>query len=355
MDGYYDYPCDPAPSNDYPSDAFPSDKAFVFDAASVGGAEFLIGDVLTAGGERVLSFATPQQLRLLWDCRRWVLGGSSSPKLLTKPFVRLVSIHGLFSDPASGHDVTVPLAYALVSRRRRQEYAQVFASLFEALRGHRPCVEWVLVHLEEALAEALRDALPGTLLRSCAQQFPMAVRRAAKDLGLGQLPGAGPPHQLLRQLMGLNHLPPEDILPTFEDLSTRARATGGPHQEAQLLLLDSIRRDWLEHRLWGPDNLSCFGHACRDLSRVRTWFGQLSKKKKNTPSFFWDGRVSLEDLVQLLRAEAQWVQQPQWFMARPERPHTRRSNAVLAALRDDLRDGRSSPQDFLREVALKVL
>jgi len=44
------------------------------------------------GDQRHLIFATTEQLKLLAKCRRWYIDGTF--KVIAKPFVQLVSIHG---------------------------------------------------------------------------------------------------------------------------------------------------------------------------------------------------------------------------------------------------------------------
>lgn len=82
---------------------------------------FLKGDLTTEDGERILLFASDFQLSQLSQKKTWYMDGTF--KAAKTPFMQLFTIHGFVRQGESQKQV--PLLYALMTRRRAQDYTMV--------------------------------------------------------------------------------------------------------------------------------------------------------------------------------------------------------------------------------------
>ena len=83
-------------------------------------ADFLVDDI-SVEGERHLVFATTKQLELLAKAKVWYCDGTF--KILKDPFKQLFSIHSFLR--VGEETKQIPLAYALMTRRRKTDYKKV--------------------------------------------------------------------------------------------------------------------------------------------------------------------------------------------------------------------------------------
>ncbi|XP_052232878.1 uncharacterized protein LOC127845779 [Dreissena polymorpha] len=84
-------------------------------------------------------------------------------KVVKQPFYQLHSIHAFVKKEED--EKQVPLAYALMSRRSKEDYVQVFRSLRRRLGD--PIVEWFMLDFEAATWQAIREAFPGAVIKEC--------------------------------------------------------------------------------------------------------------------------------------------------------------------------------------------
>ena len=115
--------------------------------------QFLCGDV-HKNGTRHLIFVTDVQLELLSNAKTWYV------KVIKQPFSQLFSIHAFVKK--DGELMQAPLAFVVISRRRRKDYKRVLRVLIAALPG-RPRVQVVVSDFEAAVWSAAREVLPGVV------------------------------------------------------------------------------------------------------------------------------------------------------------------------------------------------
>ena len=140
--------------------------------------QFLRGDV-QKNGTRHLIFATDAQLELLSNARTWYVDATF--KVIKQPFSQLFSIHAFVKKDCEL--MQAPLAFVVMSRRRRKDYKRVLRVLIAAL-PRRPRVQVVVSDFEAAVWSAAREVLPGVVQRGCAFHFSQAVWRNIQAVGL---------------------------------------------------------------------------------------------------------------------------------------------------------------------------
>lgn len=93
-------------------------------------ANYLIADI-SIDEERHLVFSTGQQLDLLAKAKSWFMGGTF--KVVKEPFAQLFSIHAMVRQAECIK--SVPLAFAVMSRRRSADYVKVRISLLYVIKN----------------------------------------------------------------------------------------------------------------------------------------------------------------------------------------------------------------------------
>ena len=101
---------------------------------------------IVSSESRHIVFATSEQLRLLADARTWYVDATF--KVVRQPFYQLLSIHAfLCSDDCVKQ---VPLAFALMSRRRAEDYNVVFNAIKRAFPS-LPDLDTIVCDFEAAV------------------------------------------------------------------------------------------------------------------------------------------------------------------------------------------------------------
>ena len=180
--------------------------------------EFLPSDFLQkdirVGERRHLFFATPVMLSLLSRCKRWYI--DSTFKVVRHPFTQLCSIHAFLK--CEDNTKQVPLAFILMSGKRRRDYTKVLRAVLESLPADSSVKE-VVVDFESAMWRALAEVLPAARVQGCSFHWTQAVWRKVQELGLSTAyqrdDGS---HRFIRNLMALVYLPPEHIPTMFDKL-----------------------------------------------------------------------------------------------------------------------------------------
>ncbi|KAL8566813.1 hypothetical protein ACOMHN_052211 [Nucella lapillus] len=232
-------------------------------------AEFEMADI-TVGTRRHLLFFTQHQLDLLKTARRWFVDATF--KVVKAPFTQLWSVHTFAR--VDNKTKQLPLAFALMSGKRRRDYQAVLQALKGELRRLHGedaffSLEAALADFEAAVWQAFRQEFPGVELRGCSFHWGQA-------------------------LLALPYLPWEKVDPTLQELEAKAT------MEAQRHLCAYARHTWLDNTLWHPSSWSAFYRFVRTNNDVEGWHRRLNSKAAR-----W--QLNLYLLLQLLSGEAALV------------------------------------------------
>lgn len=309
--------------------------------------EFQIADIST-NTRRHLLFYTDQQLNLLTTARRWYVDATF--KVAKAPFTQLWSIHAFAK--VDGNVKQLPLAFALMSGKRCQDYRHVLRALKRELRrlhgDHATfTVEGVVADFEAAVWKAFRQEFPGVELRGCSFHWSQAVFRKIQEMGM-QVAYQNDPamHQYCRQLLALPYLPWQKIDVILQELEAEATT------EAQRDLCAYVRHTWLDNALWPPFSWSVFYRFTRTNNDVEGWHRRLNSKAAR-------GQLNMYLLLQLLATEAALVDVNVTFLResviiRRHKKAARNTNARLFKIWDQLIDREKTVRKTLR-AASKLL
>ncbi|XP_052251127.1 uncharacterized protein LOC127874188 isoform X2 [Dreissena polymorpha] len=267
----------------------PKDLAFELDRNFIG--EDFIVDDLVLDGARHIVFGTQRQLDLLRQAKMWYMDGTF--KVVKQPFYQLHSIHTFVK---KGEDEKqVPLAYALMSRRSKDDYVQVFRSLRRRLGDLS--VEWIMLDFEAATWQAIREVFPDAVIRGCVFHFTQRIYRKITTEGLSTAyQQHGDKFEFFRKIMSLPYLPVEQIEPAFNRLMEVAEGVGGP----VLRVCEYISRTWIHGSVWRPLNWCVFREEVRTNNDLEGWHRRINARACSA-------NLGLYKLANLLREESETV------------------------------------------------
>ncbi|KAL8560317.1 hypothetical protein ACOMHN_006048 [Nucella lapillus] len=137
---------------------------------------------ITVGNKRHVLFFSKQQLTLLSQAKRWYADGTF--KVVRAPFTQLWSIHAFVR--VEDQTKQLPLAFAVMSGKRRRDYLAVLWALKQELR--RRDLSWnlecVTMDFEAAAWAAFRAAFPEVDVRGCSFHWGQAVWHHMQELGM---------------------------------------------------------------------------------------------------------------------------------------------------------------------------
>ena len=304
--------------------------------------DFEFADI-RAGTRRHLLFYTKQQAHLLSKARRWFVDATF--KVVKAPFTQLWSIHAFAR--VDDQLKQLPLAFALMSGKRRYDYRCVIKALKTELRRHNEtdglpwAVEGVVADFEAAVWQAFRHESPDVDVRGCGFHWGQAVWRKIQDLGLQSAYNTDPAmHRYCRQIFALPCLPWEKIQPTLAELEGEATTDG------QRRICAYVRHTWLETPTWPPASWSVFYRTIRTNNDVEGWHRRLNTKATR-------GQLNMYLLLNLLGAEASLVDinvilLRESAVVRRQRSAARTTTARLFRMWDRLIAHEKTPRQTLR-------
>ena len=160
----------------------------------------------------------------------------------------------------------MPLVFVLMSRRRKEDYDEVFTAIKSAL----PCapdVDTIVVDFEKAVCQSIRDILPGVHIHGCMFHWCKAVYEqfAANRLITACKEKKGV-HKILKTLLALPYLPKRHIPEAFEDLRQQTN-----NCEQLTRVFNYVESTWLRNTVWAVENWSCYRRLVRTNNDVEGW------------------------------------------------------------------------------------
>ena len=146
----------------------------------LGAEEVTIKEVLC----RHLVFATPLQLRHLFNVKLWMGGGTFDIITLTlntansNPFTQLWSVHGTIVGEG-GASKSVPLLHVAMTRRKEADYVAILEFVVSKL--HAPAIKQFTSDYEKALWKAVARVFPEVEHWGCSYHHIQAEMRRLKD------------------------------------------------------------------------------------------------------------------------------------------------------------------------------
>ena len=222
---------------------------------------------------RHLVFSTPQQKNILQNSKTWYCDATF--KAVKSPFTQLFSIHAFVKGEGDTHIKQVPLAFALMSRRRKNDYTQVLNAIIDSLRT--VSVKNAVLDFESAMWRAIKSVLPDIRIKGCCFHWRQAVWRKADSLGL-RVPylTSDVINSFIRELLALPYIPEEHIRVCFEKLEERARVAAPAIQE----LISYTRATWIDSSLWSPGTWSVFNRSVRTNNDTEGWHRRLNSRTR---------------------------------------------------------------------------
>ena len=251
--------------------------------------DFFRGDVVAVHSEkhreRHLIFGTEEQTKLLKSAKCWFLDRTS--RLIDKPFVEIISIHGAYPIPSKKDLKQVQLLYVFMSSRKVKDYSIVFEKILEML-GHDHCVKQIVFNFSKSVLQALEQNFPTVSLYGCPFQWAQTVLKKFKSLGLIPLYERYESVQkLCSQVLALHLLPGKDIPKAFYSLKAKAGELKLSEQNSERLMqfFGYVEETWITNSVWTPERWSVFMQPVMRTD-VDAWHRQL----KSIPKL----RVNLE-------------------------------------------------------------
>ena len=105
-------------------------------------------------------------------------------KVVSEPFKQLYSIHAFIKQ--NGELKQVPLAFALMSGKRRRDYRRVLNAIRNLLPDEiHVKVQCIVADFGTALWQAVEKVFPGKQIQGCVFHWTQAIWRKVQGLGLG--------------------------------------------------------------------------------------------------------------------------------------------------------------------------
>ena len=257
---------------------------------------FVSADI-SVGDRRHLVMYTEPQLKLMKRTKRWYIDATF--KIVKAPFMQLLSVHGFVKHGENYKQV--PLAYALMSGRKKNDYRAVFHTLRKILEGSSSSssdykLQEVVMDFEAGMWGGIRLAFPEISIKGCVFHWVQAVWRHVQGMGLQEAYNKDEgTHTFLRRLMALPFVPHEHILRLFLRISSEA--PDGRLKDICTYIHDT----WISSNIWPPSSWSVFQQNIRTNNDVEGWHNKINRKAGR-------GQIQFYLLVELLYEESKYVE-----------------------------------------------
>ncbi|KAK4301510.1 hypothetical protein Pmani_026288 [Petrolisthes manimaculis] len=176
------------------------------------------------------------------DAKTWYSGATF--RVVKSPFTQLFSVHA-FVKRADEQVKQLPLAFALMSRRRKRDYKKVLWTIKQSLPGIK--LKTIALDFEAATWRAVRSVFGEEVtIKGCCFHWRQAVWRKADSLGL-RMPymTSGPVNTFIRHLQDL---------------------------------VAYIRETWIQNSMWPPESWSVFNRSVRTNNDTEGWHRRLNTR-----------------------------------------------------------------------------
>ncbi|XP_052260568.1 uncharacterized protein LOC127864714 [Dreissena polymorpha] len=244
----------------------PTDLEFAVNQDYLNCGDYIIAD-LRVDRERHILFSTPRQLEILRSTKRWFMDGTF--KIVDRPFRggQLMSIHGFIQ--FDGKMKQIPLLFALMSRRKKEDYVAVLGEIKSILGAYS--VEGFVVDFEAGSWGAIRHVFPGVEIKGCVFHWAQSVWRHVQAVGLG--PAYMERKDLwdyVRKLLVLPFVPSSQIEPLFRNLAQRANT------EPLRKLVNYIDSTWIQSLTFPIQSWCIYGLHVRTNNDVEGFHTRLN-------------------------------------------------------------------------------
>ena len=182
------------------------------------GEDWLLIDTYSNLGERIIVFASGQNLARLAQAEWWAGDGtfSRAPQVQRECFQQLYTIH------APVHGALCPLAYCLLCGKSTAIYTTLLKSLMDKIETNRLTLslQCFFSDLESGMISALKQHFPALRHEVCFFHLSQSIWRKVQDFGLRQRYVSDVEFSIIIKMMAaLAFVPVEGVLDTFEELA----------------------------------------------------------------------------------------------------------------------------------------
>lgn len=192
---------------------------------TLNGEPFLINES-EIGNDKILLFTTLANLRKLELAKYWIMDGTF--KTVPTIFHQLYSVHA-----PVGHDTNsriLPLVFALLSSKSKECYIRMFQDLQDYASENNIVLQpdYILTDFEQAAICAVKQEFTTSQSRLCLFHLGQSMWRKVQSVGLSIKYGEDEEFSLLvRHLLALAFLPPEEIPSAFAEIKEQLEIESG--------------------------------------------------------------------------------------------------------------------------------
>lgn len=301
---------------------------------TLAGDKFLQCDDTDVNGNRILLFATDENLRRLCDAT--VVMGDGTFYSCPRVFYQIYTIH------AAVDGQMYPLVFAFLPNKTEQTYLRFLSLLKDVVRERIQTVftpEIVMLDFEMAMRNALKAALPLCTLRLCFFHYTQCIWRKTQAVGLALRYREDDAIQKLVRRAAVLPLVPvnlvEDVwFAALEDIDDTSDAVRRFTDYVTETWVESERREWNHFDNEGP----------RTTNSLEGWHSRLNKiSKKAHPNIY-----AIIDILRKEQAacEAKTIQLAAGGKPRPKRRKYRHLDNRLQTLKERFLNGLLGVVDY---------
>ena len=233
-------------------------------------------------------FASLPQLNLLSHAS--VIYCDATFKVVRQPFCQVFSLHYFLSDRNGDKVKQVPLAFVMMSCRRKRDYTAIFQHIKEIVPNTN--LIRLITDFESAIWNGAREVFLNITISGCNFHWGQALWRKIQELGLAvSYRLVGSVNEYLKLIFALPFIPEDEhIVPPFIEIAAHATPDYKP-------LIGYIDRTWMTGTMWSPADWCVYERAILTNNDVEGWHNLLNTRAQNS-------NISLYILVYLLHSEA---------------------------------------------------